>query len=191
MLRVIAEEECAKLNPEQKYLRGLYSGGSLCYETILLMQERGMKAWSNVALDQEYLMEGSEASQENTLLDMGEDFFTNGLPHPMIDFRQRTDRMLQEAADPTVGVLLLDCVCGYGTHENPAGELVPAIRKAKEIAAKAGRHLTVLASVTAAETDPQPRSEQVRALEGAGAIVLPCNAQAARLAVLIAKTQQI
>lgn len=191
MLRAIAEEECAKLAPGQKYLRGLYSGGSLCYETILLMKERGIKAWSNVALDKEYLMEGGESSQESTLLDMGEDFFTNGLPHPMIDFRQRIDRMMQEAADPTVGVLLLDCVCGYGTHENPAGELAPAIRKAKETAARAGRHLTVIASVTAAETDPQPRSEQVRALESAGAIVLPCNAQAARLAVLITEAQQI
>ena len=98
--------------------------------------------------------------------------------------------MCQEAADPTVGVLLLDCVCGYGTHENPAGELVPAIQQAREIAARAGRYLTVIASVTATESDPQVRSAQVRALEGAGAIVLPCNAQAARLAALMIEYQQ-
>lgn len=190
MLRAIAEEECAKLAPQQKYLRGLYSGGSLCYETILLMRDRALKAWSNVALDSEYILEDGKPSLENTLLDMGEDFYTNGMPHPMIDFRQRADRMVQEAADPTVGVMLLDCVCGYGTHENPAGELVGAIRQAKEIAARDGRHLTVVASVTATETDPQTRSAQIRALEGAGAIVLPCNAQAARLAALIIEYQQ-
>ena len=187
MLNALAEEEAAKLNPEQKYLRGLYSGGTLCYETILLLREAGIPTWSNIALDKNYLLDGGAASRENTLLDMGDDFFTNGLPHPMIDFRQRVDRMEREAADPSVGVLLLDCVCGYGTHADPAGELAPAIRKAKEIAAQGGRHLTVLASVTATEADPQVRSVQLRRLEEAGAIVMSCNAQAARLAALMLK----
>lgn len=188
-LMTLARAACEKLQPEQKYLRGLYSGGTLCYETMLLLRDRGVNAWSNIAIDKALLVEGSEESRDNTLLDMGEDFFTNGMPHPMIDFRQRVTRMEQEAADPLVALLLLDCVCGYGTHENPAGELAPAIRRAKEIAAKQGRHLTVLASVTATETDPQVRSEQIRILEDAGAIVLPCNAQAAKLAAAILKLQ--
>ena len=187
MLRAMAEEECAKLRPEQEHLRGLYSGGTLCYETILLLREAGLPTWSNIALDKAYLLDGGAPSREDTLLDMGDDFFTNGLPHPMIDFRQRVERMEQEAADPTVGVLLLDCVCGYGTHADPAGELAPAIRRAKERAAKDGRHLTVIVSVTATEADPQVRSAQLRALEGAGALTLPCNAQAARLAALMLK----
>ena len=187
MLKATAEEELAKLAPEQKYLRGLYSGGTLCYETILLLRDEGIPTWSNIALDKKYLLEGGAPSRENTLLDMGDDFFTNGLPHPMIDFRQRVDRMEQEAADPAVGVLLLDCVCGYGTHADPAGELAPAIRRAKEIAAQNGRHLTVIASVTATEGDPQARSVQLRQLEEAGAIVMGCNAQAARLAALMLK----
>ena len=187
MLRTIAEEELSKLEPEQKHLRGLYSGGTLCYETILLLRDAGLQTWSNIALDKDYLLEGGADSREHTLLDMGDDFFTNGLPHPMIDFRQRVDRMAREAEDPTVGVLLLDCVCGYGTHADPAGELAPAIRRAKETAARAGRHLTVIASVTATEGDPQVRSAQLRKLEEAGAIVMSCNAQAARLAALMLK----
>ena len=187
LLRAMAEEELSKLRPEQKYLRGLYSGGTLCYETILLLRDAGIPTWSNIALDKAYLLEGGAASRENTLLDMGDDFFTNGLPHPMIDFRQRVDRMVREAEDPSVGVLLLDCVCGYGTHADPAGELAPAIRRAKEIAAGEGRHLTVIASVTATENDPQVRSAQLRKLEEAGAIVLNCNAKAARLAALMLK----
>ncbi len=185
----LARRECALLGPEQKYLRGLYSGGTLCYEAMLLLEELGVKSWSNIAIDKKYLIEGSEASSENTLLDMGEDFFTNGMPHPMIDFRQRVDRMEKESADPGVAVLLLDCVCGYGTHEDPAGELAPAIRKAKKTAEEAGRHLTVIASVTGTETDPQPRSQQIRTLEEAGAIVLPCNAQASKLAAAIIQRQ--
>ncbi|NCB63246.1 MAG: acyl-CoA synthetase FdrA [Clostridia bacterium] len=184
-LLAIASAERAKLAPNQSYLRGLYSGGTLCYETMLLLRDAGVNAWSNIAINRHYLTEGGAASRENTLLDMGEDFFTNGLPHPMIDFRQRVERMALEAADEAVGVLLLDCVCGYGTHENPAGELAPAIRSAKECAAKAGRHLSVIASVTATETDPQPRSGQIRTLEEAGAIVMNCNAAAAKLAAAI------
>lgn len=185
----LARQECEKLNANQKYLRGLYSGGTLCYETMLLLRDQGVQAWSNIAIDKALLVEGGEVSRDNTLLDMGEDFFTNGMPHPMIDFRQRVTRMEQEAADPTVALLLLDCVCGYGTHSDPAGELAPAIRAAKEIAAKDGRHLTVIASVTATETDPQVRSKQIKTLEDAGALVLPCNAQAAKLATAILALQ--
>ncbi len=186
----LAQKECEKLAPSQKNLRGLYSGGTLCYETMLIFRDKGIHAWSNIALDKDLLVEGSEESRDDTLLDMGEDFFTNGMPHPMIDFRQRTLRMEREAADPSVGVLLLDCVCGYGTHEDPAGELAPAIRQAKETAEKEGRYLSVLASVTATETDPQVRSRQVEKLTQAGALVLSCNAQAAKLAAAIIELQR-
>ena len=160
LLEVLAQEECAKLAPEQRYLRGLYSGGTLCYEAMEILREQGIDTWSNIALKPARLLEGGQPSRDNTLLDMGEDFFTNGMPHPMIDFRQRVERMEREAASPEVGVLLLDCVGGYGTHEDPAGELAPAIRQAKERTAREGRHLTVIASVTATEADPQVRSRQ-------------------------------
>ena len=186
----LARGECEKLASSQKNLRGLYSGGTLCYETMLVFRDRGINAWSNIALDKALLVEGSEESKDDVLLDMGEDFFTNGMPHPMIDFRQRTLSMEKEAADPSVGVLLLDCVCGYGTHDDPAGELAPAIRQVKAQAEKAGRHLTVLASVTATETDPQVYSRQVQKLTEAGAIVLSCNAQAAKLAATIIELQR-
>lgn len=184
-LDALAMAECAKLQPGQKYMRGLYSGGTLCYETILLLRDQGIDAWSNIALDPAWAIEGGEASRDNTLMDMGEDFFTNGSPHPMIDFRQRLDRMEKEAADPEMGVMLLDCVGGYGTHSDPAGELAPGIRAVKGKAAAAGRHVTVIASVTATESDPQVRSRQVKMLEEAGALVLPCNAQAAKLTAKI------
>lgn len=181
---------CATLKPKQTHLRGLYSGGTLCYEAMLILQEEGIDAWSNIALDARWKLPDGQPSRDNTLLDMGEDFFTNGMPHPMIDFRQRVERMEREAADPDVAVLLLDCVGGYGTHADPAGELAPAIRRAKEIAAQDGRDLVILASVTATETDPQVRSHQIQILEQAGAVVASCNAQAARLAAGIIRRQR-
>ncbi len=103
----LARGECEKLASSQKKLRGLYSGGTLCYETMLVFRDRGINAWSNIALDKALLVEGSEESKDDVLLDMGEDFFTNGMPHPMIDFRQRTLRMEKEAADPSASGLRL------------------------------------------------------------------------------------
>ncbi len=84
-------------------------------------------------------------------------------------------------------MLLLDCVGGYGSHENPAGAMAPAIRDAIAHASGQGRHLSVVASVCGTEGDPQKRSQQEDILREAGAIVLPCNAQAVRLAVAIMK----
>ena len=188
-MEALAASLCTPLRPEQTRLRGLYSGGTLCYETMLILQEEGIDTWSNIALDASHKLPDGAPSRDNTLLDMGEDFFTNGMPHPMIDFRQRVERMEQEAADPHVAVLLLDCVGGYGTHADPASQLAPAIVRAKDIAAQGGRELVVLASVTATETDPQVRSRQVQILEQAGAVVASCNAQAARLAASIIRRQ--
>lgn len=185
LLQALAQEECAKLQPGQRFLRGLYSGGTLCYESMLILERGGVPTWSNIAIDKSRLLQGNEPSRAHTLLDMGEDFFTNGMPHPMIDFRQRVMRMEKEAADPQTAVLLLDCVGGYGTHENPAGELSGAITAAREAAAAQGRYLSVIASVTTTEQDPQVRSRQRQQLEQAGAIVMPSNAQAARLAAAI------
>ena len=116
---------------------------------------------------------------------MGEDFFTNGMPHPMIDLRMRVERIARDCAQPDVAILLLDCVGGYGTNDDPAGALAPAIVAAKDAAAAEGRHLCVIASVTASEADPQVRSAQEETLRSAGAIVCDCNAQAVRLAFAI------
>ena len=118
---------------------------------------------------------------------MGDDYFTNGMPHPMIDPRLRVSRISREGTDPRTAVLLLDCVTGYGSHENPAGALAPAIREAMANAEARGGHLTVVASVCGTEEDIQTRSDQEAILREAGAIVMPCNAQAVRLAVEIMK----
>ena len=178
----IIAAEMARFAPGQTDLRGLYSGGTLCYESMLALEAAGLPVYSNISMSDEFLLEDVEVSKENTLLDMGDDYFTDGLPHPMIDPRLRVERIGKEAADKATAVLLLDCVGGYGSHENPAGALDPAIRAGIKAAADEGRHLCVIASVCGTEGDPQKRSEQEEILREAGAIVMSSNAQAARLA---------
>lgn len=103
----------------------------------------------------------------------------------MIDYRLRVERMLQEAQDPRVAVILFDVVLGYGSHPNPSEAIVPAVEQAREIASKEGRTLAFVASVCGTDRDPQQLSRQQSALEKAGVILGRSNAQAARLAARI------
>ena len=171
-----------KLNPRQKFLRGLYSGGTLCEETMRIWQASLGGIWSNAPLDQKFQLSDSNKSKAHTVVDLGEEEFTIGRPHPMIDSTLRVKRILQEARDPSVAVIALDVVIGYGSNADPASELSAAIREAKQIAAKKNRGLIFIASVTGTESDPQNLSRQTDALKKAGAIVLNSNAAVARLA---------
>ncbi|MDR1542524.1 MAG: acyl-CoA synthetase FdrA [Clostridiales bacterium] len=182
-----ASSEASLYKSGQIHLRGLYSGGTLCYESMLALGEAGLEIRSNIAQDKKLQLEDPEQSVGHTLLDMGDDYFTNGMAHPMIDPRQRAQRVLKEAEDPSVAVILLDCVGGYGSHENPAGAIAGAIKKAKRLAAQEGRHLTVVASVCGTEGDPQKRGDQENILREAGAVVAACNGDAARLGAEIAR----
>ncbi len=100
----------------------------------------------------------------------------------MIDHRLRNERILKEAGDPEVAVILLDVVLGYGSHPDPASEMVPVIQKAKDLADKAGRHLVIIGFVCGTSSDPQNLSKQETTLRDAGMIPAESNAQAVRLA---------
>ena len=171
-----------KLNARQKYVRGLYSGGTLCEEAMRLWQESLGEVWSNAPLDVCFKLPDSSESKQHTAIDLGEEEFTIGRPHPMIDNTLRVRRLLQEARDPRVAAIVLDVVIGYGAHPDPAAELAPAIVEAKQIAARRHRELIVVASVTGTESDPQVLSRQMDALRRAGAVVMGSNAAAAKFA---------
>jgi FdrA protein len=117
---------------------------------------------------------------------MGSEEYTVGRPHPMIDYTLRKQRIIREGADSKTAVILLDVVLGYGSHADPAGELVPPITEARAAASKEGRHLSFVASIVGTDLDHQGLHKQQKRLEDAGVIVMPSNAQAARLAALIA-----
>ncbi|HEX7128410.1 MAG TPA: acyl-CoA synthetase FdrA [Thermodesulfobacteriota bacterium] len=178
--------EAARLGRGQRYIRGLFSGGTLCTEAQVVWRERGIDAYSNVPLDAARRLGDPDESREHTAVDMGTDEFTVGRPHPMIDFRYRVERLRREARDPATAVVLLDVVLGYGAHPDPAGALVPAVREARALAEREGRHLSVVASVCGTEGDPQRLSAQEARLREAGVLLLPSNAAAARAAVAIA-----
>ena len=184
-LKVKARALRRKLNDRQRYVRGLYSGGTLCEEAMRLWQEPLGEVWSNAPLDPRFKLADSGKSKRHTAIDLGEEEFTIGRPHPMIDNTLRVKRLLREARDPSVAVIALDVVIGYGAHPDPASELGPAIAEAKQIAAKRGCKLIVVASVTGTEGDPQGLTRQVTALRKAGAVVVDSNAAAARLAAWV------
>jgi FdrA protein len=181
-LRSRAAPLAERLAPSQQYLRGLYSGGTLAAEALIIWKDLLGDVRSNVALEPRLLVSGTATCTGHAALDMGEEEFTLGRPHPMIDNTQRISRMLQEADDATVAVVILDVVLGHGAHPDPGSELGPAVRLARERAASEGRSLAVVASITGTDADPQNLSYQARALEEAGAVVCTSNADAARLA---------
>ncbi len=161
----------AQAAPGQRYLRGLYSGGTLAYEALALLRGKVHPVYANAPLPGGLALENPHRSQAHTIVDLGADEFTVGRLHPMLDNDLRIRRLLDEAADPEVALILLDVVLGYGAHPDPAGELAPAIRQAQEAARQAGRSLAVAAVVIGTDEDPQNRSRQVAQLEEAGAVV--------------------
>jgi FdrA protein len=174
------------LKPDQKYLRGLFSGGTLCYEAQVIWRDllTGPVS-SNAPLDEREMLLDSSRSRGHTAIDLGEEEFTVGRLHPMIDNDLRIRRLMQEGRDPETAVIVLDVVLGYGAHPDPAGELGPAIRKAQEASTEVGRKLVVVASITGTEQDPQKLSRQAQTLQESGVHLCESNAAAARLAAAI------
>jgi FdrA protein len=164
------------LAPGQRFVRGVYSGGTLAGEAVALLGARLAEVAPGVRGD----------GPGHRVVDLGDDAFTLGRPHPMIDGAVRREWIGREAGDPTTAVLLFDVVLGYGAHPDPAAALIPALAAARATAAAAGRGLACVASVIGTEHDPQVRSRQAAALRAAGVVVMDSNAQAARLAAWVA-----
>lgn len=182
----LMKAQSSKLSKTQRYVRGLFSGGTLCYESLVILAPLIGGVYSNTPLEAGYKVEDVSVSNNHTCIDMGTEEFTVGRPHPMIDFTLRKRRIVQEAKDSETAVLLLDVVLGYGSHQDPAGELVPSIAEAKTIAERNGRFLSVVASIVGTPEDPQDLRKQKKRLEEAGVVVMPSNAQATRMVALVA-----
>jgi succinyl-CoA synthetase alpha subunit len=175
-----AVREAARFNSPQKYIRGLFSGGTFCAEAQLISRRHAIgNVFSNVPLAPVAPLADVWKSQAHTLIDLGDDAFTVGRPHPMIDYSLRNRRIAEEAADPETAVILLDVVLGYGAHSDPASELVPVIAAAPE-------RVAFVCSITGTPQDPQDRRRVETALLAAGVRVFPSNAAAAEFAAQIA-----
>jgi succinyl-CoA synthetase alpha subunit len=181
----LAAREAGRLAPGQLYLRGYYTGGTVADEALLLLHRRIGRVFSNNQTDPSFLLADPRKSVEHTIVDLGDDVFTVGKPHPMIDPSGRNERVLAEAGDATVAVVLVDVVLGYGSHPDPAGALVPALLEARRAAAARGGYLAVVASVIGTPGDFQGLAAQRKALEDSGCIVMPSNYRAAMLVARI------
>ena len=179
-LRAAVKRAGAGLAPERTLIRGLYSGGTLCYEALVILTELLGPVYSNTPLRKEWGLPAPSGS--HVCLDLGEEEYTKGQPHPMIDPEARLELIRSEGADPEVGVVLLDVVLGYGAHTDPAGRLAPVCA---EIHA-GGRGPVVVAYVLGTDHDPQRLDAQRATLAEAGCLVAPTGARAALAAAALA-----
>jgi FdrA protein len=159
----------AGFQPGQDLIAGLYSGGSLASEAKVVLKA----------------LLGAEIAAAQHIVDLGDDEYTVGRPHPMIDPRLRSEKITEAGADPRVAVILLDIVLGFASHADPAGALIPAIRAATEAATGEGRGLAFVASVCGTPSDPQGLAGQRAMLADAGVHLVASNARAAHLAGLV------
>ncbi|HET7296039.1 MAG TPA: acyl-CoA synthetase FdrA [Gemmatimonadales bacterium] len=166
----------SELGPGQRAIRGFYAGGTLAYEALLILEPLAGPVRTN-------LEPGSEGVHQ--ILDLGADEFTVGRAHPMLDSTSRIEAIERAGKEPSVGVLLLDVMLGYGAAHDPAGDIAPAVRAARAEARAHGRGLAAVATVVGTPDDPQGLAGQIGRLEAAGVWVLPSNAQAARAAASI------
>ncbi|MBI4252537.1 MAG: hypothetical protein HY618_08765 [Candidatus Tectomicrobia bacterium] len=162
----------------RKFLRGLYAGGTLCAEAQAILRKTLGTIHSNAPLAKADKLADPEVSLGHTVIDLGDDRFTRGRPHPMIEPSLRERRMLREAGDPETAVLLFDVVLGLGAHPDPGGEAAKTVAEAR----RQNPDVLYLCSVTGTAGDPQGLEAQRRKLEAAGAVVAGTHAEACLLA---------
>ena len=172
------------LTENQIYFRGLFSGGTLCYETQLILGEMlGIKKIrSNAPLNDKQKLYNANNLQCHAAVDLGADEFTVGRLHPMLDPTLRNRLLGQQALAPQTAVIYIDIVLGYGVHPDPAGAVIPAIQQAQAELKAMGRTVIFMASVCGTSEDPQNLGSQEHKLRDAGVLVMRTNASAAYLA---------
>lgn len=151
-------------------------------ETMFAVMEKHGDVYSNIQPDPEFRLQDINRSIKHTFLDFGDDDFTNGKPHPMIDPTNRISRLIEEARDPEVAVIVMDFVLGFGSHEDPVGSTIEAIKEAKAIAAAEGRELIILAYVLGTDLDTPSLEQQSQMLLDAGVILASSSTNTGLLA---------
>jgi FdrA protein len=171
--------EWKKFERRQKYIRALYTGGTFAYEAQVILNGILTGLYSNAPTGRTIKLLSSSKSKKHSILDLGEEEFTQGRAHPMIDPTIRRLRLVEESHDPEVGVIILDFVLGHGSNPDPVGAVLQEIELVKETAKKSGRYLSIVAHVCGTKGDPQGFEQSIRKLERAGVLVFPTNALAA------------
>lgn len=174
------ENACARLGGERRLVRGLFSGGTLCYESLVIMSRLLGPIHSNTPIDKRYGLPAPAGA--HICLDLGEEEYTKGRPHPMIDPEARVELMREEGRSAETAVVLVDVVLGHGSHADPAGQLAPVCAEIID----GGNGPQVVAYVLGTEGDPQGFAAQQAKLRDVGCIVTETAARASLAAAAIA-----
>lgn len=169
-------------NAKQRGIKGLYSGGTLASEAGMLICEA-----LNIPVSKDHPSGVILEHGAHMVIDLGDDAYTKGRPHPMIDPTARVEVLKKTIEDETAAIVLMDFVIGYGGHENVSSVFAEEIIKIKEDLAKSGRNIVFVGSVTGSEEDPINYSTQVKTLEDAGVYMLDSNAKAVYFALKVLK----
>lgn len=170
--------EGAELKENQNGIKGLYSGGTLASEAAVMLSD-ALGLGSEITNEEGYVFR----KDGHMIVDLGDDKYTQGKPHPMIDPETRANFIKDAANDEQTAVVLLDFVLGYGSHNDMASALLPAINEATEQAKSQGRNLYFVASVCGTKNDPQDYQGHITRLRDAGIIVKDNNDEAVRTAL--------
>jgi len=181
-LRAQVEEAIVGIGPQRTLVRGLFSGGTLCYESLVVLARVLGPVHSNTPVDKSRTVPAPASS--HVCLDLGEEEYTQGRPHPMIDPEARIEHLREQGRDPEVAAIVLDVVLGYGSHPDPAGELAPVCA---DVVANGGPRVVVY--VLGTEQDPQDFQAQRRAFRDAGCVVTETAARASLAAAAIARRE--
>jgi FdrA protein len=178
-LRKRVAEAITELPAQRQLVRGLFSGGTLCYESLVILSEHLGPVYSNTPLDPDRGLPAPAGA--HTCLDLGEEEYTKGRPHPMIDPQARIELLRAQGNEPDVAAIILDVVLGYGAHDDPAAELAPVCA---EVTADGGPIVVVY--VLGTHGDPQGFDAQRQAFTTAGCVVTETAARASLAAAAIA-----
>ena len=179
-LEAAVSDAIAGLPPDRRLVRGLFSGGTLCYEALVILSGILGPVHSNTPIRKGWGLPAPDGA--HVCLDLGEEEYTKGRPHPMIDPEARIEHLHEEGARPDVAVVLLDVVLGYGAHGDPAGRLAPVCAEIRA----GGAGPAVVAYVLGTAGDPQGLAAQRAALAEVGCIVPPTAGRAALAAAALA-----
>jgi FdrA protein len=175
-LHQAAQQAIDRLDPHRTAVRGIYSGGTLCYEAMVVLAPRVGPVRSNTPLQAAWTLPAPPGA--HVCIDAGEEEFTASRPHPMIDAAARLDLLRRYGTDPSTAVVLLDVVLGHGAHADPAAVIGPVVHGLDGP--------VVVARVVGTGGDPQGKAAQEAALADAGCLLAPSGARAALLAAAVA-----
>lgn len=165
---------------DKKTIKAYYSGGTLAGEAAMLIKDA-----LHLSIPPEKKKGFMLNLDGHIVVDLGDDEYTQGKPHPMIDPTKRVECMEDAMDDESTGVILFDVVLGYGSHKDMAGALLPAITSLKEKAKVQNRKIFFVATVCGTRKDYQGYDDQIGKLTSAGVIVCESNKAAVDAAIFI------